>query len=90
MVGFAAIPLRGVLFALSQNPFYLIAVQLLDGIGAGIFWVIGVLMVADLTRGTGRFNFTQGFVSACYGIGDGLGNLLAGFVATQRGTLQHF
>jgi MFS family permease len=85
LVGFAAIPLRGVLFAFSQNPFYLIAVQLLDGIGAGIFWVVAVLMIADLTKGTGRFNFTQGFVSTCYGIGDGVGNLLAGFVANAAG-----
>jgi hypothetical protein len=32
----------------------------MDGIGAAIFGVVSVLMIADLTRGTGRFNFTQG------------------------------
>ena len=50
----------GLLYCLSVNPVYLVAVQLLDGIGAGIFGVVSVLVVADLTRGTGRFNLTQG------------------------------
>jgi MFS family permease len=85
LVGFAVVPLRGLLYAFSQNPFYLIALEAIDGIGAGIFWVIAVLMTADLTKGTGRFNFTQGFVNACFGIGSGLGNLLAGFVANKFG-----
>lgn len=60
LIGFAVLPIRGLLYCLSVNPFYLVAVQLLDGIGAGIFGVVSVLVVADLTRGTGRFNLTQG------------------------------
>jgi predicted MFS family arabinose efflux permease len=85
LVGFAAVPIRGVLFALWHNPFYLISLQILDGIGAGIFGVLSVLMIADLTKGTGRFNVTQGMLSACIGIGNGLSNLLAGFVAQKAG-----
>ena len=60
LIGFGVLPIRGLLYCLSINPVYLVAVQLLDGIGAGIFGVISVLVVADLTRGTGRFNLTQG------------------------------
>ena len=43
--------------------------QLLDGIGAGIFGVVSVLVVADLTRGTGRFNLTQGALATATGVG---------------------
>ena len=60
LAGFAVLPVRGVLYTLTTNPSALVAVQLLDGIGAGIFGVVGVLVIADLTRGTGRFNLVQG------------------------------
>lgn len=85
LVGFAAVPLRGFLFTLWHNPIYLLSLQILDGIGAGIFGVISVLMIADLTKGTGRFNVTQGMLNTCIGIGNGCSNLLAGFVANKVG-----
>lgn len=85
LIGFAILPIRGVLYCLSVNPAYLIAVQLLDGIGAGIFGVVSVLVVADITRGTGRFNLTQGVLATATGIGAGLSNLLAGFVVNAAG-----
>ena len=68
-----------------MNPYYLVGVQLLDGIGAGIFGVVSVLVVADLTKGTGRFNLTQGALATATGIGAGLSNLLAGFVVKAAG-----
>ena len=85
LVGFAALPARGVLYCLGTNPLYLVGVQLLDGIGAGIFGVVTVLVVADLTRGTGRFNFTQGALATATGLGAGLSNVLAGFVVKAFG-----
>jgi len=85
LVGFAAIPLRGVLFTLWNNPIYLLSIQILDGVGAGIFGVMSVLMIADLTKGTGRFNVTQGMLNSCIGIGNGCSNLIAGFVANWAG-----
>jgi hypothetical protein len=44
-----------------------------------------VLVVADLTKGTGRFNLTQGALATATGIGAGLSNLLAGFVVKAAG-----
>lgn len=85
LVGFAVLPVRGVLYTLSHNPFFLVSVQILDGIGAGIFGVLSVLMVADLTKGSGRFNLTQGMLATSIGIGAGLSNLLAGFVVQKAG-----
>lgn len=85
LVGFAVLPLRGVLYTLTDNQYWLIAIQLLDGIGAGIFGVVSVLLVADLTRGTGRFNLTQGMLATAVGIGASLSNVVTGFVVTAGG-----
>ena len=85
LIGFGVLPIRGLLYCLSVNPSYLVAVQLLDGIGAGIFGVVSVLVVADLTKGTGRFNLTQGALATATGVGAGLSNLLAGFVVKEAG-----
>ena len=85
LIGFGVLPIRGLLYCLSINPVYLVGVQLLDGIGAGIFGVVSVLVVADLTRGTGRFNLTQGALATATGVGAGLSNLLAGFVVKAAG-----
>ncbi|MDZ7966905.1 MAG: MFS transporter [Nostoc sp. DedSLP03] len=85
LLGFAVLPIRGVLYTLSGNPYFLVSVQILDGIAGGIFGVLSVLMVADLTKGTGRFNVTQGMLNTAIGIGAGLSNVLAGFVVKSAG-----
>jgi MFS family permease len=85
LIGFAVLPVRGVLYALTTNPNALVAIQLLDGIGAGIFGVVGVLVIADLTRGTGRFNLMQGALATALGIGASLSNLMTGFVVNAAG-----
>lgn len=85
LLGFGVLPIRGVLYTLSNNPFFLVSVQILDGIAGGIFGVLSVLMIADLTKGTGRFNITQGLLNTAIGIGAGLSNLLAGFVVQKAG-----
>ncbi|MBP5974730.1 MFS transporter [Brasilonema sp. CT11] len=85
LLGFAVLPIRGVLYTLTDNPYFLVSVQILDGVAGGIFGVLSVLMVADLTKGTGRFNITQGALNTAIGIGAGLSNLLAGFVVEKAG-----
>jgi MFS family permease len=84
-VGFAVLALRGVLYTLSHNSLYLVVVQSLDGIGAAVFGVLWVLITADLTKGTGRFNTLQGAIQACLGIGALLSNFIAGFVVKNLG-----
>jgi hypothetical protein len=53
-----------VLYPLSDKPYWLVSVQLLDGVGAGIYGALFPLVVADLTRGTGHFNASRGALSA--------------------------
>lgn len=50
IAGFAALPVRGVLFALVHDPCYIVPIQILDGVGAGIFGALFPLVIADLTR----------------------------------------
>ena len=85
IIGFAALPIRGALYTLSDNPYFLVGVQLMDGIGAAIFGVVSVLVIADLTHGTGRFNFTQGVVATATGLGASLSNGITGFIVQRAG-----
>ncbi len=66
-------------------PYWLVAVQLLDGVGAGIFGALFPVIVKDLTQGTGRFNVSLGALSTVFGLGAALSNSLAGFVVQQAG-----
>ena len=62
LIGFAALPIRGLLFAFVSNPYALVMVQVLDGITGAIMTVLTIMVIADLTAGTGRFNLAQGAV----------------------------
>lgn len=79
------LPVRGALYTLSDNAFWLIGVQLLDGVGAGIFGAIFPVIVADLMRNTGRFNVAQGAVITAQSIGAALSTTLAGYVVVGAG-----
>jgi MFS family permease len=86
LIGFAALPLRGLLFALVSSPLPLVVVQLLDGVTAAVFAVMVPLVVADLTRGTGHFNLGQGIVGTFTGIGASISSTLAGFLSDRFGS----
>ncbi len=86
LIGFAALPLRGLLFAVVGNPLLLVAVQLLDGVTAAVFAVMVPLVVADLTRNTGHFNLGQGIVGTFVGIGASISATLAGLISDRFGS----
>jgi MFS family permease len=81
----AVLVLRGALYPLSDNPYWLVGVQLLDGVGAGIFGALFPLVIADLTRGTGHFNVSQGAIATAAGIGGALSTAAAGLIVVQAG-----
>jgi MFS family permease len=85
LIGFAALPVRGVLYTLTHNTTLLVAIQLLDGVAAVVFGVVSVLVIADLTRGTGRFNLAQGAIATAIGTGASLSQVIAGGIAHRAG-----
>ena len=85
LIALAVLPLRGVLFSHTASPYGVVAIQLLDGVAAGIFGVISVLVASDLTRGTGRFNLAQGLTALAVGLGATLSNATAGYVVQWFG-----
>ena len=86
LIAFSVLPIRGVLYTLTLNTRALVAIQILDGVGAGIFGVVSVLVIADLTRGTGRFNLTLGAISTAVGIGASLSQVIAGSIVHHFGS----
>ena len=83
LAGFAVLPVRALLYTVSNSAPWLIGVQLLDGIGAGILGAITPLVIADLMRGTGRYNLAQGAVATAQGIGASLSGLAAGVIVDR-------
>jgi predicted MFS family arabinose efflux permease len=80
LVAFGVLPVRAILYTLTDNTVALVAIQILDGVGAGIFGVVSVLVIADLTQGSGRFNLTLGAISTAVGIGAALSQTIAGSI----------
>jgi len=85
LAGFLILPLRGLLYTFSDDPYWLVAVQLLDGVGAGLFGALFPVMVKDLTLGSGHFNVSLGALTTAFGLGAALSNGLAGFVVEAAG-----
>lgn len=85
LIAVAALVLRGVLFTLSGNAAWLIAVQVLDGIGIGLFDALLPLILADIMRGTGRYNVARGLVGTVQGIGGSLSQAVGGVAVVWVG-----
>ena len=85
LVAFGFLAARGALYTVSNDPWWLVGVQSLDGVGAGIFGALFPVIVADLTKGSGRFNVSQGVVSSVFGLGAALSATLAGSIIVWAG-----
>lgn len=90
LVAFGFLAARGALYTVSSDPWWLVGVQALDGIGAGIFGALFPVIVADLTKGSGRFNVSQGVVSSVFGLGAALSATLAGSIIVWAGYTASF
>jgi MFS family permease len=85
LTGFGILPIRAVLYTFSDNSIWLIGVQLLDGVGAGVFGALSPLVIADIMRGTGRYNLAQGAIATVHGIGASVSGLVAGVIVDHFG-----
>jgi predicted MFS family arabinose efflux permease len=86
LAAFAALPLRGLLFATVPDPYLLVTAQLLDGVSAAVLAVMVPLVIADVTRGTGHFNLGQGIVGTAVGIGAAVSTTYAGYLSDHLGS----
>jgi MFS family permease len=85
LLGFAALPLRALVFAWSSNPAVVIAAQALDGIGGACFGVMMPLIVSDVAGRTRHFNLSLGLIGFGVGIGGTLSTPAAGWLADHYG-----
>jgi MFS family permease len=90
LIGFGALPIRALVFALTADPPLLISLQLLDGISGAVIGVLTALVIADLTRGSGHFNLAQGIIGTASGIGAALSTALFGLMAMSFGRTAAF
>lgn len=86
MVGFSMLPLRCLVFAVTQNPTVLVAAQIFDGIAGACFGIMVPLIVSDVAGGSGHFNLALGAVGFGIGIGGTLSTPAAGWMADHFGT----
>lgn len=87
---FVALAIRCSVFAMTSEPAVVIAVQLLDGISAATLGVLVPLVIADVMKGSGHFNFAQGVVGAAVGVGASFSTTLAGYIFDSQGAAPAF
>jgi len=85
LAGFATVPLRAALFALVRNPYALVPVQVLEGLGGGTFGILLPLVAADLTRRTGHYTLCISLLGLAGGLGTSISTALAGWVTDVLG-----
>jgi MFS family permease len=90
VIGISLAAVRAALFAFVTYYPAMIAIQLLDGISGAIVSVLTVLVITDLTTGTGRFNLTQGAIGAMNGIAAALSVSLSGALVQDCSTVVGF
>src|SRR5215472_9376790 len=90
LLGWSALPLRGVLLALLPGAWLPIAAQAVGGISAAVFGVMFPLLAADITRGTSHFNLCMGALGLAVYLGAALSTALGGWIADAAGVQAAF
>jgi MFS family permease len=86
LVGFAALPARAAILAINSDPWVIVTAQMLDGICGAVLGVLVPLSLADISRGSGRFNLAQGVAASATGVGAAASTGVAGYLATTFGS----
>ena len=84
-LAFLVLPLRIFLYSMTTDPHWLLAIQALDGIGAGIYGVVIALICADLTQGKQGFNTLLGILQTALALGAVLGPFAQGMLTQHLG-----
>jgi MFS family permease len=67
-----------------------LSTQLMDGVGAGTFGTMYILVTSDISGGTGRFGMTLGLTTAAMSIGGTVSGYLGQALAEDYGYLNAF
>ena len=86
LLGFATLPVRGLLLSFGTDPAPLICVQALEGVSAAVLGVLVPLVAADLARDRGHYTLRIGVLGLAAGLGATVSTVLAGAIADRAGT----
>ncbi len=81
LLGWGALPLRGVLLAVLPGSWPLIAGQAVSGVSAAVFGVMLPLLAADLTIGSSHFNLCMGILGLAMYLGAAVSTTLSGEIS---------
>jgi len=68
----------------------ILSTQILDGVGAGLFGTMYILVTSDISGGTGRFGLTLGMTTAAMSIGGTVSGYLGQYLAEHHGYLSAY
>jgi len=77
--------LRGLGFTFIKTPAMMVAMQILDGMSAGIFGLVVTLVIADFCRHNNRFNSTLAALYMVLTLANGLSEFSSGMLANNFG-----
>jgi len=86
----ALLQIRGDEAASPWMQFLILATQVLDGVGAGTFGTMYILVTSDISDGTGRFSMILGVTTAAMSIGGTVSGYLGEALAEDLGYMQAF
>lgn len=90
IIGFAAVPLRALLFAMLPGSLPLTVFQALDGVSAAVFGLMLPLIAADVTKRTGYLNLAIGALGLASGLGATVSTVVAGWIGDRFGDQMTF
>ena len=86
LIGWGALPLRGLLLAVLPGSWPLVMGQAVSGVSAAVFGVLLPLLAADLTVGTAHFNLCIGILALAMYLGAAVSTTMSGGIADEAGT----
>ncbi|TXN06782.1 MFS transporter [Methylobacterium sp. WL103] len=85
LFAFAMLPVRALLYTVSDDAIWLFAVQSLEGVSTGLYSAIKPLMIADFMEDKRRYNLASGAIATVQGVAIALSNVLAGSIVDLSG-----
>jgi MFS family permease len=85
LLGFGLEIIRALLFAFFMDYRILIVAQVIGGMSAAAVTVLTILVITDLTTGTGRFNLVQGFIGTVIALAASASVAATGFIFQALG-----